>query len=108
MYGEKAMLILSFIANFFAGAYLCNCIPHLCAGLRGEAFPTPFAKPPGEGKSSAVTNTIWGTFNLLVGGLLVGFAPVDPGFNFRFALFLVGFLGIGIPMSKHFAKVRDK
>jgi hypothetical protein len=101
------MLILYVAANFLAGAFICNCIPHLCAGLRGESFPTPFAKPPGQGKSSAVTNTLWGAFNLVVGALLLGFAPVDFGFNLPFALFLAGFLGIGLPMAKHFQKVRE-
>jgi hypothetical protein len=102
------MLFLSFIANFFAGAFICNCIPHLCAGLRGESFPTPFAKPPGRGKSSAVTNTLWGTLNLIAGALLLGFSPVDPGLNLRFGLFLAAFLALGVSMSKHFADVRDK
>ena len=101
------MLVLSFIANFVAGLFLCNCIPHLCAGLRGEPFPTPFAKPPGQGKSSAVTNVLWGTFNLVVGALLLGYAPVDPGLNLRFTVFVVGFLLIGVPMARHFQKVRE-
>jgi hypothetical protein len=100
------MIILYLLASFLSGAFLCNCIPHLCAGLRGEPFPTPFAKPPGVGKSSAVMNVLWGTFNLLVGGLLYGFAAVMPGINLAFALFVAGFLAIGVPLSAHFAKVR--
>jgi len=42
---------MSYAVIFFAGAFLCNCIPHLCAGLQGMPFPTPFAKPRGIGKS---------------------------------------------------------
>ena len=99
------MPILSWLANLAAGLFLCNCIPHLCAGLRGESFPTPFAKPPGKGLSKPVTNTIWGTFNLAV-GLLFLRSPIDPGFNLAFALFLVGFLGLGVMLASHFAKVR--
>ena len=40
---------LNYIALFFAGAFLCNAIPHLVAGLQGQPFPSPFAKPPGRG-----------------------------------------------------------
>ena len=36
--------MIEIIANFAAGALLCNCIPHLTAGLRGERFPSPFGK----------------------------------------------------------------
>jgi hypothetical protein len=100
------MVILAFIANLVAGVFLCNCIPHLCAGLRGEPFPSPFAHPPGKGKSTAVTNTLWGSFNLLVGLLLLDYAPFNFGLNVQTLLFFVGFVGIGVPMSKHFASVR--
>ena len=100
------MVILLYVANFAAGLFLCNCIPHLCAGLRGESFPTPFAKPPGKGLSSALTNTLWGSFNLAVGLLLLNWSPIYPGFNPGFLLFLVGFVGTGAPLSAHFAKVR--
>ena len=99
------MSILSFIANVAAGLFLCNCIPHLCAGLRGEPFPTPFAKPPGKGKSSAVTNTLWGNLNLIIGFLLLHFSPIEPGLNLESILFVVGFVGLGIPSSMHFEKV---
>ena len=100
------MFILSHVENVGAGLFLCNCIPHLCSGLRGESFPTPFAKPPGLGKSSALTNTLWGTFNLIVGCLLLHSSPIEASFNLESILFLVGFLGLGIPNSRHFAKVR--
>jgi hypothetical protein len=98
--------ILLYVANLAAGLFLCNCIPHLCAGLRGESFPTPFAKPPGKGLSSALTNTLWGSFNLVVGLLLLNTSPIYPGFNLGFVLFLIGFVGIGVQLSMHFAKVR--
>lgn len=89
----------------FAGALLCNCIPHLAAGLRGEAFPTPFATPPGKGLSPPLVNFVWGTANLLIGiALLPRLADVDPQLG-RFAL-LAGFLAIGIYTSLHFGRVR--
>jgi hypothetical protein len=52
---------------FLAGALLCNALPHLAAGVRGEPFPTPFATPPGKGDSSPVVNVLWGSFNLAAG-----------------------------------------
>ncbi len=89
----------------FAGALLCNCIPHLAAGLRGEPFPTPFATPPGKGLSPPVINFIWGTANLLIGiALLPRLADADPQLG-RLAL-LAGFLAIGICTSLHFSRVR--
>lgn len=62
---------LDFLAYFFGGAFLTNAIPHVVAGLMGEPFPTPFAKPPGEGPSTPTVNVLWSFFNLLAGYLLV-------------------------------------
>jgi hypothetical protein len=93
-----------------AGALLCNCIPHLASGLRGEAFPTPFAPrtsdgPPGKGVSPPVINFVWGAANLLIGiSLLPRLDDVDPRLG-RLAL-LVGFLLIGLYLSRHFGQVR--
>ncbi|MGI4879682.1 MAG: hypothetical protein ACRYG4_19575 [Janthinobacterium lividum] len=96
---------MTYVLLVFAGALLCNCIPHLAAGLRGEAFPTPFGSPPGKGLSSPVINFVWGTANLLIGiSLLPRLADADPQLG-RLAL-LVGFLAIGISTSLHFGRVR--
>ena len=59
------------LAYFFAGAFLANTIPHLVNGMSGLPFQSPFAKPPGEGLSSATINVLWGMFNLAVGYVLV-------------------------------------
>jgi hypothetical protein len=61
----------TYLAYFFGGAFLVNAIPHSVSGVRGRAFPSPFASPPGQGESSALVNVLWGTFNLVVGYLLV-------------------------------------
>lgn len=88
-----------------AGALLCNCIPHLTSGLRGEAFPTPFAQPPGKGLSPPVTNFVWGTANLLIGiSLLPRLDDADPRLG-RLAL-LAGFLILGFYLARHFGQVR--
>ena len=100
------MDILHFIANFFEGCFLCNCIPHLTSGLRGESFPTPFARPSGVGLSSPLVNFLWGTLNFMIGMLLVSYLPVVIGINLEAALFMAGFIIIGIFLSRHFEKVR--
>jgi len=100
------MSISHYLANFFAGLFLCNCLPHLASGLRGEPFPTPFAKPPGKGDSSPVVNFLWGGFNLLVGTVLVASYPIFVGLSVNFGLFVLGFLIIGIHCACHFEKVR--
>jgi len=58
------MSILQFVAWFGAGGLLINTLPHLIAGLQGRSFQSPFAKPPGKGLSSPLTNVIWGFINL--------------------------------------------
>jgi hypothetical protein len=57
---------------FWGGAFLTNAVPHLVSGIMGHPFQSPFASPPGQGLSSATVNVLWGTFNLLVGYLLIG------------------------------------
>jgi hypothetical protein len=51
---------MSFIALFFAGALLCNSVPHLIAGVSGMPFPSPFATPHGVGGSPPLVNFWWG------------------------------------------------
>ncbi len=60
-----------YLAYFFGGAFLANCLPHLGNGISGHAFQSPFASPPGEGLSSATVNVLWGLFNLAIAYLLV-------------------------------------
>ncbi len=96
------MPILSYVAYFFAGAFLVNSIPHLAAGVRGEPFPSPFAKPPGLGLSSPTVNVAWGTLNLVIGAILLARNPVWPGFNLPFAVFILAFLVLGLFTASHF------
>jgi hypothetical protein len=60
-----------YVAYFFGGAFLTNAVPHLVNGVSGRRFPSPFASPPGKGLSSPMVNVLWGTFNLIIGYLLV-------------------------------------
>ncbi|MFY9805473.1 MAG: hypothetical protein WA211_01345 [Candidatus Acidiferrales bacterium] len=61
----------TYLAYFFAGAFLVNAVPHFVSGVTGRRFPSPFAKPPGKGESSPVVNVLWGTLNFVIAYLLV-------------------------------------
>jgi hypothetical protein len=63
----------TWIADFFGGAFLVNAVPHFVNGISGRAFPTPFANPPGRGKSSPVVNVLWGALNVVAGYALLCF-----------------------------------
>jgi hypothetical protein len=104
------MPVLLIILSFISGLLICNAVPHLAAGLRGEAFPSPFAKPPGRGLSAPTTNVVWGWINLFVGLAImprfVLFAPVMPLFNLAWIAFALGFLLAGLIVGRHFGRVR--
>ena len=97
---------MMYLALFFAGAFLCNSVPHLVAGLQGAPFPSPFAKPRGIGNSPPLVNFLWGLFNLLAGGWLWSIYPVRPGPYLGFVVLVLGALAIGIYLAVHFGKVR--
>ena len=99
---------MNFVALFFAGGFLCNCIPHLCAGLQGTPFPTPFAKPHGVGESPPLVNFLWGALNLAIGLALLAYRPAAAGLNWESAAFAAGFVILGALMSRHFGRVRAK
>ena len=93
------------IAWFFAGAFLCNSLPHLVAGVQGRPFPSPFAKPRGVGNSSPLVNVLWGMFNVVVGLVLLSLQPVSIGLNLPFVVVIAGALTIGVFLALHFGKV---
>jgi hypothetical protein len=92
------MIVLYYILSFIAGALVCNAIPHLTAGLRGELFPTPFSKPRGIAPSPPPVNFLWGSANLFI-GLLLFCHPV-------WLPFAIGFVVSGYFLAQHFGKVR--
>ena len=62
---------LYLVSYFFGGISLANVIPHLVSGMMGRPFQAPFAEPSGKGLSSSTVNVLWGSFNAVVGYLLV-------------------------------------
>jgi hypothetical protein len=61
----------SLVSHFFGGLFLANAVPHFVSGVMGRPFQSPFAKPPGQGLSSATVNVLWGSFNIAIGYVLV-------------------------------------
>ncbi len=97
---------MNYVALFISGALLCNCIPHLSAGLQGSPFPTPFATPRGVGNSSPLVNFFWGTFNLVVGLAIASRFGITFGPNLDCLALAVGFIALGAYLSCHFGEVR--
>lgn len=94
---------------FFSGLFVCNSLPHLTAGLRGEKFPTPFAHPHGVGLSSPLLNVLWGSLNLFIGVYLL--IKSHASFNMpllSWVVLAVAFLLMGCFSAIHFGKVRNK
>ena len=60
----------NYLLCFLGGAFIANSVPHFVRGITGAEFPTPFAKPPGRGMSSASVNVVWALINA-VGAYLV-------------------------------------
>ncbi|HEY3948109.1 hypothetical protein [Phenylobacterium sp.] len=93
------------IAYFFGGAFAINAVPHLVAGLQGRPMQSPFAKPPGQGLSTARTNAIWGAANLAAAWLLlaqVGAFDIRSPEHFACA-FAGGFL-LAFALAQHFGR----
>lgn len=96
---------LFLVSYFFGGVFAANAIPHFVAGTMGCAFQTPFAKPPGKGRSSSTVNVLWGFFNAVIAYLLIAhvgdFHPQSWSHILPFAL---GVLLIGTFSARHFGE----
>ena len=91
-----------YLAAFFSGLFLANTVPHFTHGISGDKFPTPFAKPPGKGLSSAPVNALWALFNLIAGTVLFRIGHVWNSDNLALILFFAGVAFISIMLSFHF------
>lgn len=96
------MIWYQYIACFFAGAVLANVVPHFVSGISGNKFPTPFAKPPGKGLSSATVNMVWSLFNLIIGFLLFRVSGISSDNVVSLVVFFLGIAAMGIMLSSHF------
>ena len=96
---------MTYVAVFLAGAFLCNCVPHLSAGLQGQSFPTPFARLSAAGKLPLV-NFLWGAVNLTAGIVILVRNHVILGPNPRCYALAAGALVMGLWLSHHFGKAR--
>ncbi len=96
---EQPMKWYHYVAAFFAGGFLTNAIPHLVNGISGNAFPSPFAIPPGQGLSSPLVNVLWALFNLLIGYLLFRVSKINSKSKLGLILFFVGVISISIMSS---------
>ena len=91
-----------------SGLVLANGVPHFVQGISGNPFQSPFAKPPGVGESSPLSNALWGFGNLAVGAVLLAiFAPQGPEAAIGWVLFGLGVLIAAVGLSIHFGKVRS-
>jgi hypothetical protein len=94
----------NYLACFFAGIFLTNVVPHFVKGVCGDRFPTPFAKPPGQGLSSPTTNVLWALVNFLVGFELFRIGKVASGGDLTFTTFFAGVTILSVLMSARFAQ----
>lgn len=85
-----------YFSGFFAGMFLANFVPHFIKGIAGDAFPTPFSKPPGKGLSSPLVNMLWALFNLVIGYLLFRFSKVSTDDSLSILICFAGFTCISI------------
>ncbi len=89
---------------FLGGVFTANFFPHFIRGVTGAQFPTPFAKPPGRGMSSALVNVLWALLNIVVGYAFLwaaGFSRLDiPSLVTAF----VGFALMSILLGRTFSQ----
>ena len=89
----------NYLACFFSGVFLTNSLLHLVHGINGDAFPTPFANPPGTGLSSPVVNVGWAVLNLVIGTILLQKGKISFDNKYTTVLFIGGVGLFGLLLS---------
>jgi len=92
------------IACFFAGVFLANFVPHFVHGISGDRFPTPFARPRGQGLSSPTVNVVWALVNLVAGYILFRVGRLSSGHTSALIAFFAGIAAISTTLSVRFAR----
>ncbi|CAM2158887.1 Membrane protein (plasmid) [Pararobbsia alpina] len=99
------MVWLHLVSYFFGGAFLTNAAPHFVAGIMGEPFQSPFAKPSGQGLSSSTVNVLWGFFNLAIDyALICRIGDFDLRHTSDAIAFGLGILAIGLLSARLFGR----
>jgi hypothetical protein len=92
-----------------AGIFLANGFPHFTQGIAGKKFPTPFARPPGRGKSSSPVNVLWGMVNFAIGYILISrVGKFRFGASIDVLLVWLGALTIAVLLAWHFQRLNDQ
>ena len=94
-----------YLALFFAGAFLVNSVPHFTNGISGRQFPSPFASPPGQGMSSPLINVLWGSFNFIVGVILLRAGRFDSKRLVAMATVGIGGILMAVMLANAFGQV---
>ncbi len=93
------------VSYFFGGAFAANAVPHFVSGTLGRSFQSPFAKPAGQGLSSATVNVVWGFFNAVVAYLLVArVGAFDPRATSDVVALSLGALLLSVSIARHFGQ----
>lgn len=92
-----------YVTALLAGLFLANFIPHYVNGISGNTFPSPFGTPPGIGKSSPLSNVLWGSFNLLIGYLLYKISKINTQQKLLLLILFTGIIIQGIMLSLAFS-----
>jgi hypothetical protein len=93
------------ISYFFGGIFLANAVPHYVSGVMGRSFQSPFAKPSGRGLSSSTVNVLWGSFNVVIGYVLVlRVGDFDVRSTSNVLALAVGALLISLFAARHFGQ----
>lgn len=80
--GVRLGISTDVLAHAVGAALLVNAVPHTVHGVSGKEFPSPFAQPPGVGRSSPSSNIVWGGLNAAAGAsLLFGVGSFHFGAN---------------------------
>ncbi|MGN6121614.1 MAG: hypothetical protein ACTHOJ_01530 [Sphingomonas oligoaromativorans] len=95
--------MIAYLGLLFAGMLLSNALPHLLAGLQGERFYTPWARPCGNGMSSPLENVLWGSANLLLSAFLID-RIFPKNIPHGLPILAVGFVGTGIGLALLFGR----
>ncbi len=91
-----------YLAGFLAGAFFANAVPNFVHGISGNKFPTPFAKPPGKGLSSATTNVLWALLNIIIACSLFRISKFHHDKPLQLIILFAGVVIVSVLLSRRF------